>query len=197
MKIKEALTVLLAFVAASSLVAQHHPKTEPSVFLQDLAEGYLTVQRSLSQDDLTGAQEAALFYISAFQQSKAELNVENLTRHANAIASAANLSLAREAFKPLTGQAKMLFEYLSGGVSSPLYVVRCGMAFDGQGAEWIQDSQEVANPYYGASMPRCGSVAGLIGSSSAASASSHAECDHNSESPQSCSHGSGSSCCSN
>ncbi|EDY85092.1 hypothetical protein VDG1235_4727 [Verrucomicrobiia bacterium DG1235] len=182
--------------AASSLVAQHHPKTEPSVFQQDLTEGYLTIQRSLSQDDLIGAQEAALFYISAFQKSKAELNVENFTQHADAIASAANLSLAREAFKPLSGQAKTLFEYLSGAASSPLYIVRCGMAFDGQGAEWIQDSQEVANPYYGASMLRCGSVVGSIGTSVSSPGSSSAGCNHDAGSSQSCSHGSGSSCCS-
>ncbi|EDY82666.1 hypothetical protein VDG1235_2289 [Verrucomicrobiia bacterium DG1235] len=196
MKIIKIVSTLWALAAASSLIAQHHPKTEASEFSRDLTEGYLAIQRSLSQDDLTGAQEGALFYISAFQKSKAELNVENLTQHAEIIASAANLPQAREAFKPLTDQAKMLFEYLGGGSGATLFVVRCGMAFDGQGAEWIQDSQDVANPYYGASMLRCGSVAGSISASAASPVSSSARCDHDSDSSQACSHGSGSSCCS-
>jgi len=177
---------IFALATATGLFAQQHPKVEKSTFSQNPTEGYLAIQKSLSLDDLTGAQEAALFYISAFQQSKVELNVESLTRHANAIASANDLSQAREAFKPLTGQAKMLFEYLSGGASSPFYVVRCGMAFDGQGAEWIQDSQEAANPYYGASMLRCGSVLGSIVSSLAQSSTQSSGCSHEAGSSQSC-----------
>jgi Cu(I)/Ag(I) efflux system membrane fusion protein len=34
----------------------------------------------------------------------------------------------------------------------------CPMAFDNQGASWLQDAQETRNPYYGAKMPRCGAV---------------------------------------
>lgn len=39
---------------------------------------------------------------------------------------------------------------------SGVAVMRCPMAFDGAGARWIQAPGEVANPYFGASMLRCG-----------------------------------------
>ena len=32
------------------------------------------------------------------------------------------------------------------------------MALDGAGADWIQEGEQVANPYYGADMLRCGSL---------------------------------------
>mgnify|MGYP006300108977 FL=1 len=39
-----------------------------------------------------------------------------------------------------------------------LYEVKCPMAFDNRGAIWLQDSQEVRNPYFGKVMLRCGEV---------------------------------------
>jgi Cu(I)/Ag(I) efflux system membrane fusion protein len=37
------------------------------------------------------------------------------------------------------------------------------MAFDNKGAYWLQDSEEIANPYFGAAMLRCGEKAGELG----------------------------------
>ncbi|TVQ64265.1 MAG: DUF3347 domain-containing protein [Phycisphaerales bacterium] len=42
-----------------------------------------------------------------------------------------------------------------GGVS---YIAHCPMAFDGRRAEWLARQEEIANPYFGASMLRCGVV---------------------------------------
>ena len=39
-----------------------------------------------------------------------------------------------------------------------LYEVYCPMAFDNQGAYWLQADQQVKNPYFGASMLSCGEV---------------------------------------
>ena len=33
----------------------------------------------------------------------------------------------------------------------------CPMAFDNEGGNWIQESTETSNPYYGAMMLKCGS----------------------------------------
>ena len=34
----------------------------------------------------------------------------------------------------------------------------CPMAFDKAGAVWLQRDEVVHNPYFGASMPRCGTI---------------------------------------
>ena len=39
------------------------------------------------------------------------------------------------------------------------HVVHCPMAFNGDGADWLQNSTaEIQNPYMGKSMPHCGKV---------------------------------------
>ena len=38
------------------------------------------------------------------------------------------------------------------------YVAHCPMAFEGRRAEWLARQEEIANPYFGASMLRCGLV---------------------------------------
>lgn len=43
-------------------------------------------------------------------------------------------------------------------VQGPLYELRCPMAFDGKGATWLQQDEDVRNPYYGAAMYKCGNV---------------------------------------
>lgn len=194
MKRIKSAAAILALSLASSLSAQYHPQTV-SPFSESLTEAYLAIHSALAQDDLGAVHDAALFYIAAFDKTTADLNTENLTRYADQIASSQNLQTARTSFRELTGQAKMLFDYLASNTNQQLYLVRCGMAFDGEGAEWIQSTQEVANPYYGASMLHCGSVLGSIGSSVAPKSPLGAGCDHDANSSQSCSHGSGSSCC--
>ena len=48
----------------------------------------------------------------------------------------------------------------SGGnpLAQPLSVIHCPMAFEDEGADWLQVRGDVANPYFGASMLRCGAV---------------------------------------
>ena len=42
--------------------------------------------------------------------------------------------------------------------SDTWHVAYCPMAFDDKGAEWLQRGTEVNNPYFGASMLRCGEL---------------------------------------
>jgi hypothetical protein len=39
-----------------------------------------------------------------------------------------------------------------------LYTAYCPMAFDGKGAYWISEDQEIRNPYFGKKMPKCGEI---------------------------------------
>ncbi len=44
-----------------------------------------------------------------------------------------------------------------------LYRAHCPMAFDNKGADWLQLDAEIFNPYFGASMLKCGEVKQIIG----------------------------------
>ncbi len=194
MKRIKSVAAILALSLASSLFAQHHPQSV-SPFSESLTEAYLAIHSALAQDDLAAVHDAALFYIAAFDKTNADLNTENLTRYADQIASSQDLQAARVSFKALSEQAKLLFDYLAANSSQPLYLVRCGMAFGGQGAEWIQSTQEVANPYYGTKMQKCGSVLRSIGSFDTPITSSSSECNHD-DASESCGHSNTGSCCS-
>ncbi len=39
----------------------------------------------------------------------------------------------------------------------------CPMAFDNKGADWLQMDEDIRNPYFGASMLKCGEVVEVIG----------------------------------
>ncbi len=160
---KKLASFTLSLALAINLFAQEHPKSA-SPFTQSLTDSYLALQASLAGDDLNLAHEAALAYIASFDKSTASLNTEALTKHANEIAAAADLHGARYAFRELSSQAKMLFDYLATPDSKPLYLVHCNMAFAGEGADWIQASTDVTNPYYGSRMLTCGSVTRTLGS---------------------------------
>ncbi|MDP6379945.1 MAG: DUF3347 domain-containing protein, partial [Phycisphaerae bacterium] len=48
------------------------------------------------------------------------------------------------------------------GVTTTLYQVVCSMAFDGQGASWLQQDKQARNPYLGGKMLKCGEVVDVI-----------------------------------
>ncbi len=39
-----------------------------------------------------------------------------------------------------------------------LYLEYCPMADDNKGEYWLSDKEEIANPYFGQQMPKCGEV---------------------------------------
>ncbi|MBN9351856.1 MAG: DUF3347 domain-containing protein [Chitinophagaceae bacterium] len=44
------------------------------------------------------------------------------------------------------------------GAPQKLYQIHCPMFNNGKGADWISDSKEINNPYYGSQMPACGEI---------------------------------------
>jgi len=62
------------------------------------------------------------------------------------------------AFLELSQQFATLVEHVGTSGETPLFVAHCPMAFENKGASWIQGDKEVANPYYGAMMLRCGGI---------------------------------------
>jgi len=130
-------------------------------------EAYSELHAALAADDLSRAQSAAA-------------KLANTTEGVEATALPA---VARDAWQTLTGTvatnarqlaesedidgARAAFERVSNGVEAALrglgspamvHVMRCPMAFDGRGARWLQGSDQVQNPYYGAAMSDCGTA---------------------------------------
>jgi len=119
--------------------------------LQTVLTGYFQVKDALVNDDAVKAKEAATALAAAAGGYAQELNV-----HILAIAEAADIDSQRAAFEGLSGSLYALAK--KGGAGITIYKQYCPMAFNDKGAFWLSSEKQVLNPYFGASMLRCGSV---------------------------------------
>jgi Cu(I)/Ag(I) efflux system membrane fusion protein len=132
----------------------------------------LAVQVALAADDLEAARgpagalgealgavaDAALLgeARSAWNGARA-----GIARGAEGVAMAADIEAARAAFQPLSdGLIAALTRFGYRGGPAELQRSHCPMAFDDQGAEWLQLPGTLANPYFGSAMLRCGTDEG-------------------------------------
>lgn len=141
--------------------------------LAEVLEAYLGARSALAEDDFDAARSALAEVAEA--ANAVELSAPRPTREAwDELASA----LAGNGRRGATGQAqaevRRAFEDVSESIaellttmgnptSQPLHVAYCPMAFDNEGAQWIQRGETVANPYYGAAMLRCGDIRAIVG----------------------------------
>lgn len=145
----------------------------PEAFAEDVAEvwqAYLDVSEALSDDDETGAREAAERMQDAVANADAQLLEDEaaqvwseehgaLYEALDRFHEGADIEAIRTEFETVSEQMKRIIVAFHGNVISPVYVLNCPMAFDNEGADWLHDTEEVANPYFGETMFRCGAVA--------------------------------------
>ncbi len=142
----------------------------PDLFLFGLKPvyaAYLDAQESLAADDLDGFNRAA-------DDARRALDLVRETglvgeplgtwrRSASRLRQegrAETLDDARERFRRMSEGAIDLQRRFGHLGSETWHLAYCPMAFDNRGAEWLQRTEAVANPYFGAAMPRCGEVRG-------------------------------------
>lgn len=104
---------------------------------------YLKISAALAADNFSDAQSAA----SALAASAGVAKNQVLADQAKAVAKAPDISTARSGFKALSASV----EPLADGEKSCI-VMFCPMA----GADWIQPTGAVRNPYFGKTMLTCG-----------------------------------------
>ncbi len=155
------------------------PFVAPECFragLKTVVDEYYTLQVALAGDDDAHAGHAA----HALQEVLSELACDTsqldasgaefwslLTRElktaASLTAGAQDIAARRMAFEPLSDTLWLAVSTFEGESESPVCRFHCPMAMDGAGAFWLQSGETTANPYYGASMLRCGSQVEVAG----------------------------------
>lgn len=115
-----------------------------------LIPSYETISEALAADDLKGAIDGAED-LGLWAECSGE---ENLDARVADLERSRTLSEARIIFRDISREVIRLAQWIPGH-----YVLTCPMAK----ADWIQTRPEVANPYYGASMLRCGSIKESVG----------------------------------
>lgn len=141
--------------------------------LDEVYRGYFAVQAALAGDDfeaargaLGGVRDATVAAAGAvsgeFEEPWRELHAE-LQRAVASAESADSIDALRVAFEPLSMIVLKLQRAVGHSGGEPHVEAHCPMAFDDKGASWLQLGSEISNPYFGASMLRCGSVEAEFG----------------------------------
>ncbi|MBI5396988.1 MAG: DUF3347 domain-containing protein [Verrucomicrobia bacterium] len=114
--------------------------------------GYLQIHGALAGDSAAGVADHAAAIAAAIRADPNNTFPPQVAQQADVLAQAKDLGAAREAFKPLS---RSLAQYATANkLTGRLVVVYCPMAK----GSWLQSDRNVANPYYGASMLKCGEI---------------------------------------
>lgn len=162
-------------ISAGATAGEHDdyaPLDVPEEFraqLDRVFDAYLGIHHGLSRDSLDEARTAAATLEEALKVVDTGLLAESvhtawmrylgeLRGHAGMIRVAEEIEGARAAFAPLSQAVYETVRRFGTSADTEAYLFYCPMAFDGQGASWLQSTREVENPYYGAAMFRCGEM---------------------------------------
>jgi Cu(I)/Ag(I) efflux system membrane fusion protein len=68
----------------------------------------------------------------------------------------------RKEFRDLSGVMIDLARHAGSSGKQPLLVYHCPMAFNNEGADWMQNKSGTENPYFGSKMFNCGTEEGNL-----------------------------------
>ena len=131
-------------------------KSDSNSELSEIISAYLQLKEALVNDDQKGVAKPGQTLQNLLQKRSEEV-LRTALMHTVELNKSQDLAVQRQHFLPLS---RAIIEYLKAqdGIDQTLYVQYCPMAFDNTGGEWVSDSKDVFNPYFGASMLRCGAV---------------------------------------
>jgi len=141
--------------------------------IRAVVEKYLSLHEALAGDNLGLTVTAAKSAIEPLSQvDMSLLNGEphnvwmassaKMSKALDAIQKAADIDAARKAFAALSNELIAVVEQFGIPETQQLYRIHCPMAFNKKGADWLQADKEIRNPYFGASMLKCGEIVKTI-----------------------------------
>lgn len=140
--------------------------------IQPLFDTYFELKNALVQDDY----EKAIKEGTAFQKQLSQVNMSIFKGEAHevwmkysdltqksiyALVNAKDITAVRNSFVALSEQMVMLVKTFQP-IEKSIYVQHCPMANQDNGADWLSTEKAIKNPYFGASMLKCGEVTETI-----------------------------------
>ena len=139
--------------------------------INEVLSHYFHVKHALTNDDAPEAKNGATMLLQVISQFDNSLlpadqkgaynnHISAIKEHAQAIIASANVDAERTHFGELSTHTYELIKAFGAG--KKIYYDHCPMAFKGKGANWLNESVAIQNPYMGTKMPDCGSVEQVI-----------------------------------
>lgn len=141
--------------------------------LSDVTLRYMELSEALVQGDAGSARTASEGIGRALDKVDMGLlkgeahmewmkNLKELKGIEKKIEQAGDIQNQRKGYALLSESLASALKSFGHNMDMPVRIFRCPMAFDGRGAEWLQLSSDVKNPYFGAAMLKCGSQTAVI-----------------------------------
>lgn len=131
----------------------------------DSVTAYLDAQEALADDDLDAFNTHAQHLISVLDSVPTDgLLGEDLSvwrrgsRDLRPSAPYDDIEHARADFEPMSNAVFTLVDQFGTPEGAAVHIAYCPMAFDFVGADWLQRTETIDNPYFGASMLQCGEI---------------------------------------
>ncbi|MBU1107995.1 MAG: efflux RND transporter periplasmic adaptor subunit [Candidatus Riflebacteria bacterium] len=132
--------------------------------VETLVKDCLVISEKLAEDDLEATVAAAtkaheqLPGLKKASVKSLSLVADQLMPILMKLAADKDIKMAREELFKLTAVLKNLIIMVDGKLSFAVQENFCPMAFDNKGAIWLQSAPQLANPYFGKMMLKCGST---------------------------------------
>ena len=133
--------------------------------LSNVIESYLQLKNDLVNDNAEKAKTSAekaleeLQSITVDEENISE-KIKSLNEGFSAVSQSNDIQKQREAFISLSEEMITVSKQIEQ--TKKLFIQKCPMANNNQGAKWLSLEKEIKNPYYGASMLGCGSIIEVI-----------------------------------
>lgn len=150
---------MMAEIGGVALSLFEEDLTEVREALRNLLQPYVEMSDYLAYDDFPAAVGILDELAAALAAIPADAAFATpLQGTLPALQQSESIEEFRVAFEPLTDRFIEAILMVGMAPGEPVYRVHCPMAFDFQGADWVQTDQEVRNPYFGSEMFSCGTV---------------------------------------
>lgn len=154
-------------------VAKSKIPTQFRVKLSEAAKVYFELKDALVKGETRVAAEKAVAFDTVLSKAESDAMPDDLKQnwaeHLNDMKVAVkkinaeeDIAKQRAAFYDLSKSLITTTKHY-GPLDMIVYVQHCPMAFDNTGGDWLSDSDEILNPYFGKMMLHCGSVTETIG----------------------------------
>lgn len=116
-------------------------------------QNYVNLRDALTDTKADRAKSSAIMLVNSLTKL---VDGKRANDAAKVIASTDDIEMQRIAFSDLSEELVVLLE---GNITSgELYLAHCPMAKNNSGANWISNSNEIMNPYFGDKMMKCGYI---------------------------------------
>ncbi len=137
--------------------------------LDKVFSSYIKTSQFLANDDFKNAKESVSDIAGQIQQLDSislkepaskfiKSKATEILKTLNTLTEDKNINDFRKHFATLSEEFADLAGKSGSPFDSPIYILKCPMAFDNRGAIWLQRDKVTENPYYGSAMLKCGSV---------------------------------------